>query len=345
MMLHRVMLTAVTVIAFGLPATARAQAIVFSDNFDTTPATNWNVNSTSATAGQNKATFGFDYSALGIPSAPHSTGGTTVGLKLEANTLTASPAVGGVSVSPNTFQGSPFTGIPAGATNYTVQFDLWQNFNGPFPGGGTGSTQHSGGGIGVDSTTPQYPGTPAAPGTVQGVTFLADADGGSSATSTTVRDYVAYKAAGSFTAPGVTYAATSATPQDNADPYYGGFGNLMAPPAQQTAFPQQTGSTAAGAPAFAWHTWQITKNGNTVTWTMDNLPIATADVSDKPFAGTNFFLGQFDFFASVAPTADQPVLFGLFDNVIVTTPVPEPSSLALVGLAVPVLLRLRRRKA
>jgi hypothetical protein len=80
-----------------------------------------------------------------------------------------------------------------------------------------------------------------------------------------------------------------------------------------------------------------------VSWSIDGLPIANIDVTGQTFPGTNFFLGQFDFFASsVDPTLRQ-FLFSVFDNVSVT-PVPEPSSFALVGLAVPVWLRLRRRR-
>jgi hypothetical protein len=350
-------------LTLGTPAMVRAQTVIFTDNFDTTGGTApaYNVNVSNATPGYAAATFGFDYSTVGIPSAPNSVGGTTLGLKLEANKLTASPAIGGVSVSPTTFGGNPFTGVPAGATNYTLRFDLWQNANGPFPGGGTGSTQNSGGGIGTTGTTHQFPGTAAAPGNVDGYTVLATAEGGASGTSTTVRDYTAWVSPGAFlNNTGYNASTVNPTqPQDNANSYYTGrFGNVSAPPNQQTLVggppPDQSGTVAAGSPGFEWHTWFIQRAGNTVTWTIrdyrdplnpvDTL-IHTADITSEPFAGNNFFLGQFDFFSSVAPSTDQPVLFGLFDNVVLTVnAVPEPGTFALAGLAIPALLRLRLRR-
>jgi hypothetical protein len=66
----------------------------------------------------------FDYSTVGVPPAPNSAG-TTRGLKFQAN-LT-SGIFGGLSVSPT---GKSFTG------DVRLRFDLWQNFNGPFPGAG-----------------------------------------------------------------------------------------------------------------------------------------------------------------------------------------------------------------
>src|SRR5207247_8972480 len=123
-------------------AVARAQAVFFTDSFDGGPlAPSYNVNASNATAGYAAATFGFDYGTVGIPSAPNSVGGTTLGLKLEANKIVGGGVVGGITVSPTTFGGLAFSGVPAGTTNYTLRFDVWMNANGPFPGGGPGSTQ------------------------------------------------------------------------------------------------------------------------------------------------------------------------------------------------------------
>jgi hypothetical protein len=74
--------------------------VFYSDNFDSgaSDATNWNIN---LDIGDNAATFGFDYSTVGIPPAPNA-GGTTIGVKLEANyTNSTSDYSGtGVSISP-----------------------------------------------------------------------------------------------------------------------------------------------------------------------------------------------------------------------------------------------------
>src|SRR5262245_45050318 len=98
-------------------------ATLYSENFDADPTANWTVKNNGL--GTNAANFFFDYSTAGIPSAPHSTGGSTRGLKLGANLNSATaPAAGipGITASPT---GQSFTG------NYTLRFDWWANYIGP----------------------------------------------------------------------------------------------------------------------------------------------------------------------------------------------------------------------
>lgn len=227
-------------------AGARAQ-ILFTQNFDTDPTSDWTFNSSivgdtanDGTGGE--ANFFFDYSTVGIPAAPNSVGGTTRGLKMEAN-VPGTGIFSGLSVSPN---GGSFTG------DYLLRFDAWQNFNGPFPAGGSGSTQVTDAGIGTSGTTAQFPG-----GSLQSVMFGATGDGASA------NDYRAYTAPGAIVAEtSGAYAAGSAAGVTNAsDPYYSSFGGKQAPAAQLALFPQQTGSTGAGAQAMAWRAWEISKIG------------------------------------------------------------------------------------
>src|SRR4030095_7341649 len=107
---------------------------------------------------------------IGIPPAPHSTGGSTRGMKLQANTDPATqPAAGivsGVSVSPF---GGDFTG------NYQLRFDMWLNFHGPLDFGGPGTTQVTGAGVGTAGVGVQIAGR-----TPDAVYFGATGDGGSS---------------------------------------------------------------------------------------------------------------------------------------------------------------------
>jgi hypothetical protein len=56
----------------------------------------------------------------------------------------------------------------------------------------------------------------------------------------------------------------------------------------------------------------------------------------------DFALGQSDVNAST--TRHPSLVFNVFDNLVVT-PVPEPGTRALTGLAVPAFLLLRRRRA
>lgn len=207
---------------------------------------------------------------------------------------------------------------------------MWWNFNGPLPGGGSGSTQISGAGIGTAGTTPQWPG-----GTQDSVWFAGTGDGGSSA------DYRAYSMAAPTSYPNGSpvYAAPT---RNNSDPYYAGFGGLSVPAAQLALYSQQTGTSSVGSLAFAWHDVSIRKVGDNITWSIDGLLIATVDASTVSLGGGNILLMQSDINASSSsdPNAVN-LLFGLFDNVRVTA-VPEPSCLALIGLGWLVLLARRR---
>lgn len=296
----------------------------FSDSLDS--AAGWTVNSGPGTA--NRATFGFDYSTLGIPAAPNS-GGSTIGLRLEAN-RPGGGAITGISVSPT---GQSFTG------DYQVRFDMWLNSPGAttppgFPGGGAGSTQLTGGGIGTAGTTAQWVG-----GAYDSLFFMATGDGAAA------QDYRVYPVA-NLASPTTGYyaAGTTTTPdvRNAADPYYASFGAVSPPAAQTALFPQQNGTTQVGSLAFEWHDVAITKSGNTVTWDIDGVRIATVDASTLALGGGNILLNQSDINNGTTDATGDPMLFGLFDNVRVTA-VPEPSTYALLGLGA-LFLAARRRK-
>ena len=203
----------------------------------------------------------------------------------------------------------------------------------------------TGGGLGAVTTTAQFPGT-----AIDGVYVAASGDGG------TASDYRAYLNVGAPIAASTgTYAAgTDGTAQNNTNAYYSsnGFGGVQAPTAQTGLFGSQTGTTMPGSLGSEWHTWTISRVGDTVTWSVTNrlgtdVLIATIDASGETFAGDNIFLGQFDITGGSSADPNSEFLqFGLIDNVVVFTPVPEPAGLLARGaLAVPVWLRLRGRRA
>src|SRR5436305_1498239 len=77
------------------PVVCSASAI-FNDDFSTDDSASWNINKAvidsgsashtlASTDGSSIAEFGYDYSALGIPPAPHTTDGSTKGLRLRTN--------------------------------------------------------------------------------------------------------------------------------------------------------------------------------------------------------------------------------------------------------------------
>lgn len=311
--------------AFGiagavLVSASNVSAQLFSDDFDSgTSGANWTVNKSGNPTGNN-ANFTFDYSSLGIPSAPNSLGGSTVGLRLEANTTGG--IFSGLSVSPT---GQSFLG------DYRLRFDMWENFNGPLPVGGSGSTQAGGGGIGTAGTTAQWAG-----GAQDSIHFSTTTDGNS---SVDVRAYSSAAGSGYAADSGVFAAGTQAGSRNAADPYYAQFGGNSAPAAQGIS-----GTTGAGTMGFAWRDVVIEKVGNNVTWSIDGLLLANVDASTVTLGGNNILLNMYD--TSASSTTDNPntYIFTLFDNVRVEA-VPEPSMLAfgLMG-AVGALWAIRRRK-
>src|SRR5204863_5113073 len=66
-------------------------ASLYSDDFNTNSSANYNVYITpGATGPSSDATFLYDYSALGIPSAPHTSDASTLGLRLRVDNLQSS---------------------------------------------------------------------------------------------------------------------------------------------------------------------------------------------------------------------------------------------------------------
>lgn len=311
-----------TLAAFAAVAAGAHAQVIYTENFSTDVTANWNyygsITGDTASIGDlgGTADFFFDYSTVGIPVAPNGT--DTHGLKMQANVV-GTGVFSGMSV---VLQTQSFTG------DYTLRFDAWQNIIGPLPAGGSGSTQITGAGIG-GSNVSQWIGSP-----MSGVSVYATGDGGSAS------DYRMYnQTAGAIVG---TYAAGS---QNNSNAYYAGFQGTV--PAAQTAwangqgFLNQTGSTQVGALGMAWHRWEVAKVGSTVTWTVDGLLIAT--LTNATFSGDQLFFAHSDINAtsSTDPFSNLSS-FGLIDNVQVEA-VPEPATLAVLGLAAAAALRRRKK--
>jgi hypothetical protein len=329
-------------------------ATLFSDNFNLDSSASWTVNvAPAANASLQSATFAWDYSGFGIPAAPGSS--DTLGLRLRSNIpggaaapVTTRPAgvTSGLSVSP--------TGMDFGAS-YHLSFYAWENFNGAANASGLADNGASEGGthnvlfaVGTSGTVPLVVGntTLVSGGQMDGIAFATTGDGGITA------DYRAYLKSGTIAAAGSGVYAANATA--NTAAYYTSISSLAphsAPAIQQAlstaeyagdAANTQAGQTQAGAFGFAWHKVDIIKDGNIVSWTIDDTPIATADISSLgALGGNNIALGDSD--VNATTTRHPALLFTLIDNLTVTV-VPEPSLTALAGVGLAMCLaRIRRR--
>jgi len=316
--MKRFVFAATAVLTLVVPGAAWAQ--LFTENFEVDPTADWVMNGgpvdepgTGNTDGDNRAFFFFDYSTVGIPKAPNSAPADgTLGMKLQTNIdanndgISTTALVTGMSVSP--------VGLDlSSAGDYKLTADVWANFNGPFPAGGSGSTNLATFGIQTSGTFPNYPGS------ADGIWFGATGDGGSTA------DYRAYsqERVVSYQHPPVTaedmHATYHAASRNAAATLYAdNFGNVTAPQAQIDLYPNQTGTTQPGAFGMEWHEVEIAKIGNTVTWKADGVLLITLDTTDIVVApgGGNILFGHSDINQTASLDENRfAMLFTLIDNV------------------------------
>jgi hypothetical protein len=305
-------LRVVSVVCAILIASPALAVPLFTSDLDTS--TGWTVIGDADTA----TTCGWDFTTEGIPASP---GGSTTGLKMEANIVSGTAQETAAVTDTFTVSGQ-----------YVVEFDFWINVNGPFPGGGSGSTEFCGGGVGHDGVSTGR----------SGASLIIDGEGGSG------RDWRMYKNDGEqFVASGQYDVDTN----NNSGVDLSGYFPSQSPPAyQQANYVQQTGSTAAGSGGFAWHHMVITVDTDAIgvgitmdpgiaNFAVDGLSIGTIDNSNS---GTVVSMSgpisliYADLFSSLS---DNPALsYGVIDNLVVT---PEPSGLVLLALGGLALLRRR----
>lgn len=294
----RCLLAALCGLSLAGSHTATAQSVVYSDDFEADHTFNWIVLSG---LGDNTADFYFDYSTVGVPVAPHSTGGSTRALKLQANmnpaTQAGSVAGYGLSVSPSDF---------AITENFEMRFDMWLNY----VASANGSTLIGGAGFGTAGTVAQRAGY------VDSVFIGASTDGG---TTADYRVYVPRNVSGMQDNTGV-YAAGG---RNNTLAYYTtNFPGTIAPPVAQTnLYPTQTPiRTPAGTVGFKWLDVSLKKVANIITYKIDGIVIATVDASTNgTLGGANILFNLYDINgnASTDPLSTN-LLFALFDNLRIT---------------------------
>ncbi len=257
---------------------AQEQMALFSDDFDAgTSADNWAVLSA---GGDYTADFAFDYSTHGIPSAPNSSGGSTIGVQFTVNNNDANAVRDALSAYP--------VGVGLSADR-VLKLDMWLNYNGG-PGGGVGSTEFATFGINHTGTQVNWAYNPDSDGFWFGVT----GEGGDS------DDYRACRGGTLLSVSAGGYAAAS---RNHTASFY------------QTLFPSPTYETQ-GAPGKHWVEVEISQRDGVIEWRLNGMLIAIR--LDTSVTSGNLMLGYMDTYPSIAdPPEDN---FVVFDNVRVEAP-------------------------
>lgn len=320
----------------GFGALALNAQVIYSDGFSSSAdSANYNTFVTAgATGPSSDATFGYDYSALGIPAAPNTTDGSTFGLRLRVDNLQSSvgTVVGAVEVAT--------TGVSL-PSQYVISADVWGNYIGSgssIASSGVNGSTGAAMGVGTTGTSLQYVAAN------NGLLVEAFHDNGGGAN----QEYRVYtdNTHPNPTTAGYWAAGNSSTSASYNDPYYSFLGSHTAPAAQVTVSATQGGSTPAGIIGFAWHTMTITQDGVNMTWAIDGHTITTVPDSALTLAGSQISLGADDSGLTGSSAANNQLFNAdIWDNLTITT-VPEPvtSSFLMLGAAGLLVSRRLTRK-
>jgi hypothetical protein len=298
--------------------------IVLSDDFNTNTSANYTTFITAGAAAgpSGDVTFAYNYGAapgsggLSIPAAPHTTDGSTLGLRIRTDNLQNASAAATVGASAIITKN-----LSLGAA-YKVTVDVWSNYIGGTSLAASGSNGTTGVavGIGTKGNALQYIAAN------DGLIFEGFGDN-AAGVNQAYRVYTDNNHPNPTT-KGYWAAGTGANSATFSDPYYTSRFPAHTGPAGQSTFAPSTqgGSTAAGTLGFAWHTWTIQSDGTNVVWAIDGSTIATVPVIDFVTGGSQISLGNDDT-GTGGNTAANNQLFNaeIFDNFVVES-VPEASA-------------------
>jgi hypothetical protein len=298
-----------------LTINAAAQTVLFSDDFETNSSSRWVAfgvaNAANGNPNDYKAIFATNYSTMtyrfngavkNIPPAPHSTTNTTRGLYVTANKLTAPP---------NTTKAAAVSLYPAGLNctgNFALRFDMFMDYNGDAPGGGTGSTEFATFGLNHAANKANWSTNVNGGGAGDGVWFAAAGEGG------TTRDYRVHtgpiNAELQGTAGGLYDRNLDGTIDFNV-----AYDVFTTNNAYWDAMPAPPGQSA-GAPGKQWVSVEIKQVNGVITWSINGYVVASANYGGTYTSG-DVMIGYMDNLNGVANPSNEN--YAIFDNIEVVT--------------------------
>ncbi|HTB85923.1 MAG TPA: immunoglobulin domain-containing protein [Candidatus Sulfotelmatobacter sp.] len=269
--------------------------ILFSDNFETNSATNWNVLWGAANGVPDyTAAFAYDYGSTPytfngvtalIPPAPNSADGSTHGVLLTVNDNDNIATNAAVNLYPKNFFVS---------NNFALKFDMWINYPGNALGAGaSGTTQFAQFGVDFSGTNLNWAATTASPS--DGLWFALDGDGGAAADD---RAYVGNPSGAPTDLTGSPALSGLLATNHTATVF-------------QNLFPAGQFETA-GTPGKSWAEVEVRQTNNVVVWLMNGTVVAQR-ANTSVFTNGTVMLGLMDVFPSIASPARD--CFTIFDNV------------------------------
>ncbi len=292
-------------LAAGFVATSASAAII-DDNFDVDSSANYTQvddTNTATVANQLGSFDGTVTHAYDYSADGIAAAPNTVGGTTIGLRMTANDT-GGAASHVSLFHNTAVSG------DYTVQVDIYMGVT-----GSGGTTEFANVGVGSSGTDYNSIFTPISG---DGRFLSMTGEGGSSS------DYRHFVNGTPVNSGDATYLNDLNTTNATGDTYQNIYPN--------TDFP--------GSPGNSWTTLLITVNGSTITYSLDGTAIIQDTIASQAGETDGFVgLSYGDVFTSIAtPFQSQ---FVIYDNLVVTQ-IPEPGSLALLGLGGLAMLRRRR---
>jgi hypothetical protein len=292
-----------TVTNLIINATLPAETVLFSDDFDSDTSAAWTLYSTDTNGptADFGAAFGFDYSGLGIPPAPHGFG--SLGLLLTVNKSDTDAFAAALNLYPN---GQSFSG------DFALRFDM---FLSAVPG--STATEHALCGINHSGNrTNWFRGSPGGVGSTNWAFDGIFAGIGADASAAAPGDY------GFYSSPAT--AAANPTALITAPASRFSTNEFKRPPYSVAGAPANNPSAAVQTPI--WVDVEISKIGNVVTLWLNNTRILNY-TNTTPHTSGNIMLGYVDAYDSVGSSSS----FVVYDNVRVVSLAPPVISVQPVG--------------